>query len=829
MSRCTHCGAEEEGGSFCTRCGSSLAAAAPTAAVAPARRGVRPVWIISAVLLLVVASAFTTVAVIRSTSSDTAAPTVTPTVVGTPGDDEAGVDATDPSSSGQPDSTPAAPVATVPLPLNPTVIVLDASGSMKEQDAPGPRIDAAKAAVRTLVEGLPDGAPVGLIVYGTSTDGSDAAKAAGCQDVKTLVPVGPVDKAAFDGAVNGVVASGYTPIGGALRAAAAQLPASGDRNIVVVSDGEDTCAPPEPCDVAKEVAGDGLAIHTVGFRVSGTAKDQLTCIAQAGGGRYVDVANATQLQALLRTAVDPNAVVDTLTHQGFGDLKIGMTVDQAKSVDPSIDAAAAGTVVVVWRDCDLTFTDGTLVAVGPRRGSSTQDGLAIGDDAAKAAQLYGSSAVQTDNDRSHAIFAVEPGSDVGYDITFTPATVGLLAGPITRIVLCRCAARFSTALTAVNPDDYFKTPGRWWFRTPDDGWNCSITANSRVFCDAYFKPSTTTPYSTTASYPPVTSEDIAAADCGEIGLVAGSATLDPERAQYGQCGRGEITEFVYDLDKGVAGPGRILADGQELRAGGFRCFVTGFAVTCTVDPGNGVGFTVDQGSRRVYPRDGSVTEPGVSSCPTSEQLIRSFAGTDPSLVPADVDNFTDIRCAAGPGPLQRWLAAVGHFADGSTRPVLLGWDPEEKYWFERTPDAATCSNLPSEVSQVCSVTSATAFEQFVGSWGRHTSALEIKPDRTGSVMYGSGCCNSIEVPVTYRMDSDGGTLIGTVAGPAAYTGSSFSDLKLPVGKEFRFHFEQSEPSRAGDPTGLVIVQDNVVGGSEPIVWCGDVYDGRCGA
>jgi len=370
--------------------------------------------------------------------SDTSAVAVSGGVVADP--DPSGRTAAPPAAA-PPDSTP---VAAAVLQLSPTVIVLDASSSMNEDDAPGPRIEAAKKAASTLVDGLPDGAPVGLIVYGTATDDSDAARAAGCQDIKTLVPVAPVDKAAFTTAVNGVVASGYTPLGSSLRAAATALPANGPRNIVIVSDGDDTCQQAVPCDVAKEISGDGLIIHTVGFRVSGPAKDTLTCIAQAGGGRYVDAANATQLQAFLRTAVDPNATVNTLTHDGFGDVKIGMSVGQVKSVDPAVDAAATGTVVVVWRDCDLTFADGVLVSIEPHRGS-TQDGLAVGDDAAKATELYGSSPVQTDDGRTHAVFAAAPDSDYGYDVTFTPRAPGELAGPITRIVLCRCKPGASSA------------------------------------------------------------------------------------------------------------------------------------------------------------------------------------------------------------------------------------------------------------------------------------------------------------------------------------------------------------------------------------------------
>jgi hypothetical protein len=52
-----------------------------------------------------------------------------------------------------------------------------------------------------------------------------------------------------------------------------------------------------------------------------------------------------------------------------------------------------------------------------------------------------------------------------------------------------------------------------------------------------------------------------------------------------------------------------LADGQVLTAGGYRCFVTGFAVTCSA-PATGLGFTVSQVAYLLYPRDGTAPEPG---------------------------------------------------------------------------------------------------------------------------------------------------------------------------------------------------------------------------
>ena len=188
----------------------------------------------------------------------------------------------------------------------PVMIVLDASGSMNQADAPGPRIDAAKAAATDLLGTLPADAQVGLMVYGTGTGSTDGEKAAGCQDVKTLAPVAPLNAATLATQIQGISASGYTPIGNALTAAADALPNEGPRSIVLVSDGEDTCAPPAPCDVARDLHGQGidLTVHTVGFRVDAAARDQLSCVAQATGGTYSDAGDGAGLAQALQAKVD---------------------------------------------------------------------------------------------------------------------------------------------------------------------------------------------------------------------------------------------------------------------------------------------------------------------------------------------------------------------------------------------------------------------------------------------------------------------------------------------------------------------------------------------
>ena len=63
------------------------------------------------------------------------------------------------------------------------MFVLDASGSMTARLPGGrTRMDAAKTAMNTLIQGLPVNIHVGLEVYGTSTGSTPGEKAAGCRE-----------------------------------------------------------------------------------------------------------------------------------------------------------------------------------------------------------------------------------------------------------------------------------------------------------------------------------------------------------------------------------------------------------------------------------------------------------------------------------------------------------------------------------------------------------------------------------------------------------------------------------------------------------------------
>jgi hypothetical protein len=181
------------------------------------------------------------------------------------------------------------------------LIVMDASKSMSKPTGDGAtRLQAAKAALRALVKDLPDGSRVGLRLYGHRVAG--ATRAEGCRDTELVAPVGELDRAGLLARIDSYEAVGFTPIGRALRAAAADLPTGGAASIVLVSDGGDNCAPPSPCAVAEQIAAGGqdVSVQAVGFRVNDRARAQLRCIAKRGGGAYRDASDARELAVVLR-------------------------------------------------------------------------------------------------------------------------------------------------------------------------------------------------------------------------------------------------------------------------------------------------------------------------------------------------------------------------------------------------------------------------------------------------------------------------------------------------------------------------------------------------
>ncbi|WP_424809007.1 vWA domain-containing protein [Rhodococcus sp. 27YEA15] len=212
------------------------------------------------------------------------------------------------------------------------VLTLDASGSMLERDAGGQtRIAAARSALGTVIDGLAANQQVGLRVFGATV--SDGSSPDACTDSQLLVPIAGDNRAQLKTAAGSYEPLGQTPIGYALRQATDDLGSSGQRSILLVSDGESTCAP-EPCEVARELSLQGidLMINVVGLNVDGAAREQLQCIARSGNGSYFDaqdtdslvqVLSAMTVRAFEPFAITGQPVTGTPTRNGAPTLSDG--------------------------------------------------------------------------------------------------------------------------------------------------------------------------------------------------------------------------------------------------------------------------------------------------------------------------------------------------------------------------------------------------------------------------------------------------------------------------------------------------------------------------
>ncbi|KOV65998.1 Inter-alpha-trypsin inhibitor heavy chain H5 [Streptomyces sp. AS58] len=185
-------------------------------------------------------------------------------------------------------------------------LVLDVSGSMRERDIDGgSRMAAAKQAFNEVLDATPEDVQLGIRTLGADYPGDD--QKTGCRDTAQLYPVGPLDRTEAKAAVATLAPTGWTPIGPALLKAADDLDGgTGSKRIVLISDGEDTCAPLDPCEVAREIAakGIGLTIDTLGLVPNTKMRQQLSCIAEATGGTYTSVEHTDELTDKVNQLVD---------------------------------------------------------------------------------------------------------------------------------------------------------------------------------------------------------------------------------------------------------------------------------------------------------------------------------------------------------------------------------------------------------------------------------------------------------------------------------------------------------------------------------------------
>jgi len=175
------------------------------------------------------------------------------------------------------------------------IIVLDGSGSMWAQIEGKARITIARETLHEVLATLPDDLELGLMTYGHREKGN-------CDDIEMLVQPTAGAGAAIAAAADGINPKGMTPISDAVRLAAEDLRFTEQKaTVILITDGLETCEV-DPCALASELESQGVdfTTHVLGFGLSDEEGQQVACLAENTGGKYL-------------SANDGDALVEALT------------------------------------------------------------------------------------------------------------------------------------------------------------------------------------------------------------------------------------------------------------------------------------------------------------------------------------------------------------------------------------------------------------------------------------------------------------------------------------------------------------------------------------
>jgi hypothetical protein len=200
-------------------------------------------------------------------------------------------------------------------------LVIDASGSMLQRIGGQTKIDIEKALLVDLTShDLPAGTPVAIRVFGQG--GKDSCRS------DLVQSLAPLDRAKAAGAIANIRSTNgaKTAIADSLRVIPADLEkARGERIIVLVTDGEETCGGDPRAEIEKlREAGLDVFVNIVGFSVdNAVTRAQFQEWATLGGGQYFDSSDSATLDAALRNALLPGVDITTPAGEPVGHTTLG--------------------------------------------------------------------------------------------------------------------------------------------------------------------------------------------------------------------------------------------------------------------------------------------------------------------------------------------------------------------------------------------------------------------------------------------------------------------------------------------------------------------------
>ncbi len=196
------------------------------------------------------------------------------------------------------------------------LVVVDTSGSMAGQ----PMADAQRA-VSAFAAQAPADVQLGILSFATTP--------------RLLVPP-TVDRPRLLGAVTGLEAQGETSLYDAVVAGLQAVGDSGERRIVVLSDGGDTRSKASLEQALAATRSSGVAVDAIGFNTGESVQTVLTRIAATGRGRVHAASSSSELASALSSTVRAQATALTVRVlvpqdlRGLRDLDVSATSQQGR-------------------------------------------------------------------------------------------------------------------------------------------------------------------------------------------------------------------------------------------------------------------------------------------------------------------------------------------------------------------------------------------------------------------------------------------------------------------------------------------------------------------
>ena len=187
--------------------------------------------------------------------------------------------------------------------VNRLVIAIDASGSMAARAGAETKMDAARRAAIAFLRGMPTNTEVGLVAFGHRGTNLPAGKAESCRGVEAIYPLGAANPARVETALGQVRPTGWTPLAAAITLAGQSFAPSntpGAQVVYVVSDGLETCGG-DPVAAARSLRQGPVQaiVNIIGFDLSAADRAQLSAVAEAGGGSFVEARSGGEVSAAM--------------------------------------------------------------------------------------------------------------------------------------------------------------------------------------------------------------------------------------------------------------------------------------------------------------------------------------------------------------------------------------------------------------------------------------------------------------------------------------------------------------------------------------------------